>query len=157
MSTMLEFREVHRHEWSADELRAMLRHQFAAPLHLSLGTLSGEVAHQLRRCEPPLDPLLTLGELLRLPRPPVELLELVKRFAKACRSDPYNPLPSEVVMLLYYTSISVAMQRLNQPISHLGPGALRRGLTWLCEQPWVDEEIRSVLSDGLRHLDPKVP
>src|SRR5215472_4949250 len=91
MSTMLEFREVHRHAWAPQELREMLRHQMAAPLHLSMGTLSGEVAHQIKEARPGLDPLLTLHQLLHDARPPVELLKLVKRFAKICRNDPENP------------------------------------------------------------------
>ena len=109
MSTMLEFREAHRHEWAPQELREMLRHQLAAPLHLSMGTLSGEVAHQIKEARPGLDPLLTLHQLLHHARPPVELLKLVKRFAKICRNDPENPLPTEIVMLLYYASITIAV------------------------------------------------
>ena len=36
-----------------------------------------------------------------------------------CRRSPDHPLPSEIVMFLYYTSITVALVRLNQPISEL--------------------------------------
>jgi len=149
LSTLLLVRDVHRHEWSTAELRDMLRHQMAAPLHLSLGTLSGEVAHQLRLIDPPLDRLITLGQLLHHPEPPVELLKLVKRFAKMCRNDPENPLPSEIVMLLYYASIAIAWQRRRERISDLSPAALRRGLGWLVAQPWIAEETKLLLSAAM--------
>src|SRR5687768_5247913 len=94
LSTLLEFREVRRHRWFPDELDAMLRHQLDAPLHLGLGTFSGEAAHLLRRGDATaLDPMLTLRQLLCDRNPPLELLRLVKRFAKSCRSDPDHPLP----------------------------------------------------------------
>lgn len=160
LSTMLLLRDVYRHDWSTSELRDMLRHQLAAPLHLSLGTLSGEVAHQIRTAaatvpqpQPPPDPLMTLGQLLHHPAPPVELLKLVKRFAKMCRNDPENPLPSEIVMLLYYASIAVARQRRGEGISDLPPAALRRGLKWLVAQAWVDDETKSLLSDATRAIE----
>jgi hypothetical protein len=154
LSTMLEFHDVHRHAWGPQELREMLCHQLAAPLRLSLGTLSGEVAHQISEARPPVEPLLTLRQLLHHPQPPLELLKLVKRFAKLCRSDRHNPLPSEIVMLLYYASIAAALVRTKQQISGVGPTALHRGLTWLGAQPWVDDEMRSLLKEGLNHLPP---
>ena len=152
LSTMLEFREVQRHEWQPQELAAMLRHHFDAPLHLSMGTLSAEVAHQLRQANPPLDPLMTLGQLLHHPQPPVELLRLVKRFAKLCRRDPDNPLPSEMVMLLYYASIVAAMTRAHEEITELSPASLRRGLRWLSAQTWIDQGMRALLQDGLNEV-----
>ncbi|HEY7088350.1 MAG TPA: hypothetical protein VH518_09700 [Tepidisphaeraceae bacterium] len=151
MSTMLEFDEVHLHRWSSTDLREMLQHQLAAPMHLSLGTLSAEVSHQIRTIRPALNPLMTLGQLLRHEKPPVQLLKLVKRFAKICRGDPENPLPSEIVMLLYYTSITVALVRLNQSISRLSPESLERGLRWLSAQPWLTEDLRPLLLEGLAH------
>jgi hypothetical protein len=156
VSTLLEFREVHRHEWAEAELAAMLRHQLAAPLYLSLGVLSGEVAHQLRQTRPPLDPLLTLGQLLHHAHPAVLLLAMVKRFAKICRSDPDNPLPVEIVMLLYYASIGVAMMRTNGHISDLPPQELRRGLRWISGRSWVDEQTRGLLHEAIAHIDARV-
>ena len=90
MSTMLDLRQTHVHAWRTPELAEMLRHQLSAPLQLSLGSLSAEVAHQLRLSQA--DPLLTLEQLLGSPQPSVELLKLVKRFAKLCMRDRENPL-----------------------------------------------------------------
>jgi hypothetical protein len=153
VSTLLELQDVHRHDWSSEELRQIVRHQLTAPLSMSLGTLSGEVAHRLRESREPMSSMTTLAELLRQARPPLELLRLIKRFAKTCRSDRYNSLPAELVMLLYYASISAALVRLGQPISDLPPASLRRGMTWLSDQSWVEEEVKSLLRDGLRYVD----
>ena len=128
----------------------MLRHQLAAPLQLSLGTLSAEVAHQAKEAE--VDPLLTLEQLLNHAHPPVELLKLVKRFAKMCMRDRENPLPSEIVMLLYYASIAASMVHLERPITELTPASLHRGLAWLSIQEWVTDDVRALLRQGLDHL-----
>ena len=152
LSTMLEFREVYRHQWSPQELADMLRHQLAAPLHVSLGALSAEAADEIRKAQPPVDPLLTLGQLLHHEHPPVELLRLVKRFAKMCRCDPENPLPSEIVMLLYHASICSALVTAKQSISDLTPAAMKRGLSWLSCQIWIDEATRSLLKRGLDQI-----
>ena len=150
LSAMLDLRDVHVHEWSPQELKEMLRHQLAAPLQLSLGALSAEVTHQAK--EAAVDPLLTLDQLLSDVHPPVELLKLVKRFAKMCMRDRENPLPSEIVMLLYYASIAASLIRLDHPISELAPASLGRGLTWLSTQEWVTDDLRTLLQRGLEHV-----
>lgn len=152
LSTMLQFDDIHRHQWSTRDLQDMLQHQLAAPLHLGLGPLSAEVTHLLRAGPEPLSPRMTLGELLRHEHPPLELLKLVKRFAKICRRSPENPLPSEIVMFLYYASITVALLRLNETISELTDPSLMRGLNWLHVQMWMPEEMRSLLQEGLSFL-----
>ena len=151
LSSMLEFQE-HQHTWSTEDLRAMLGHQLAAPLHLSLGTLSAEASHQVRQIKPPLNPLLSLEQLLGLDHPPVELLKLVKRFAKICMGDHENPLPSEIVMVLYYTSIAAALVRLGEPISRLPAESLQHGMRWLIDQPWLTQELRDLLNNALTHV-----
>src|SRR5262249_25639010 len=132
LSTLLQFEEVHHHQWSTRDLEDMLRHQLAAPLHLALGPLSAEVSHELRTAQArqSVSVMMTLGELLQHEEPALELLQLVKRFAKLCRKNPENPLPAEIVMFLYYVSITVALVRRNESISDLAPPSLMRGLTW---------------------------
>jgi hypothetical protein len=152
LSSMLEFQE-HQHTWSADDLRAMVGHQLAAPLHLSLGALSAEVSHQIRQIRPALNPLLSLDQLLRHEQPPLELLKLVKRFAKICMGDQENPLPSEIVMVLYYASIAAALVRLGKPITRLPVESLRHGMSWLLDQRWLTQELRNLLNDALAHFD----
>jgi hypothetical protein len=151
MSTMLNLRGIHVHVWGPQELKEMLRHQLSAPLQLSLGTLSAEVSHQIKESQ--LERLLTLEQLLHDPSPSIELLKLVKRFAKLCRRDRENSLPSEIVMLLYYASIAAAMVRLDQAISDLGPASLKRGMGWLATQEWLSDDLRTLLNQGLAWLE----
>jgi hypothetical protein len=151
MSSMLDLRGVHVHVWSPQELKEMLRHQLTAPLQFSLGTLSAEVSHQIKQAG--IDPLLTLDQLLHDAHPTVELLNLVKRFAKMCRRDRQNPLPSEIVMLLYYASIAAALVRLDQAISNLESASLKRGMGWLIRQEWLTDELRELLNSGLVWLE----
>src|SRR3954452_21159944 len=82
LSVLLETSDAHRHAWSTEELRDMLRHQLRAPLRWGLGPLSAEVEHQLQSARPPLHPLTSLADLFQNPQPPLELLRLVKSFAK---------------------------------------------------------------------------
>ena len=152
MSTLLELDQPHRHAWQADELRTMLQHQFAVPLTLGLGTLSAEVAHELRESQPPLDPLLSLGRLLHHPHPPTRVLRLIKRFAKMCRHDKENPLPPEIVMFLYYVSIALALIRGQERISDLPDSRLRRGLKWLRNMPWLDAPTHQIVNEALEFL-----
>jgi hypothetical protein len=147
LSTILALNDPNRREWSDRDLGDMVRHQLAAPLYLSLGTLSAEVSNEIQNSGGQVNPRITLGQLLAEQKPPVELLKLVKRFAKLCRSDPESPLPGEIVMLLYYASITVALVRLGEAISHLNGPSLRRGLSWLIAQAWIPPEIREFLKE----------
>ena len=152
LSTMLGFSGLERNEWEPQDLQSMLRHQLNSPLYLSMGILSAEVSHELRTFAPD-SAQMTLRQLLDHPKPPLQLLKLVKRFAKMCRSDPENSLPPEVAILLYYTSIAVALVRWNESISHLAPESVRRGLNWLCAQQWIPEELKSLLVTGLERIE----
>jgi hypothetical protein len=149
ISTMLQFDENRLHRWSTRDLRDMLLHQLAAPLHLGLGPVAEDVSRQLRAGLEPMDLRMTLGDLLMHPKPPIELLKLVKQFAKLCRRNPNHPLPSEIVMFLYYASIAVALLKTTEPISELSDPSIRRGLFWLSVQLWMPDEMKSLLNEGL--------
>ena len=99
-------------------------------------------------------PINSFNDLLHHPRPPIELLELTKAFAKACRSHPDSPLPDEVATVLYLGSIVAAMTRCDRPISKLGSDGLRHGLDWALNQPWLDQPTRNLLEEGRRGVDP---
>ena len=153
LSTVLSFRDSHQHAWSTKDLSEMLRHQLGAPLRVSLGVLSGEAADRLRDASPPAKADMTLGELLAHRHPPLELLKLVKRFAKICREDPDHPLPPEIVNVMYYASITAALVRLGKKISSLELEAFGGGLHWLVQQPWMTDEMRSLFLEGRTSLN----
>jgi hypothetical protein len=139
--------------WSADDLAAILRHQLAAPLAGDLARLQPDGADQAR-------PLLaaaggqvvSFADLLAHPAPPVELLEMAKRFCKARLNAGDEPAPGEVFTLLYYAVITVALVRCGQRLSQLDDAKLQRGLDWGLRQAWVDASLRSLLRQGLDFL-----
>jgi hypothetical protein len=141
--------------WADDELAAILRHQLAAQLEFDLGSLAAHNAG--------LDALgdsgrlrwaVTFAELLHEPRPALQLLEQAKRFAKACKSEPYGALPAEVATVLYFACILVARMHCDGArISALDDGALADGLRWACAQSWVDDQTRGLLAQGIAHLN----
>ena len=137
--------------WTPDELAAMLDHQFSARLEFDLGYLGRKAAPALdamRTAEGP--PIRSFRDLLHHPRPPVELLESTKEFARACGSGRDHLLPDEIAAMLYILSIAVARAKCRRRISKLDDHALRHSLDWACKQSWVDEPTRQVLCETLQ-------
>jgi len=143
------------HNWQPSDLSDMLRHQLGSPLLYDAG-----------RVRPPdggTDPgapagigvgvgVDNLAQLLSHPRPPIDLLLLAKEFAKSSDGRPSAPLPAEIATVLYYAAIAAALARLGQRITALGDDALRRGLRWAAERPWLVHPLPAVLQDGLAAL-----
>jgi hypothetical protein len=123
----------------------VLRHQLGAALREDLGRFAPASA----------DPTpATFGELLHHPDPPLELLEGVRRFAKAQRDQVGSALPEEVAAVLYYAAIVAARLRCRQRLSHLDDDALAAGLRWALGQPWLDDPTRTLLRVGLDAVAP---
>jgi len=131
--------------WEPDELAGILRHQLATPLKLDLGPAGPAMGAGAME---------TFGDLLRRPDPPLDLLKRTKDFAKAHRDDPNSSLPDEIATVVYFAGIGAALARHGARISELDDGRLRRGLQWAIDQPWVDEQTRSLLREALGHLAP---
>src|SRR5580698_8277257 len=106
--------------WRADELAAMFRHQMSAPVLMDLGSFDPRTAGQLKVLTAAQGLLLSsFAELFNHAQPPIQLLEIVKDFAKANIDHPESGLPREIATTLYYTSIAAALVRLDQRISQL--------------------------------------
>jgi hypothetical protein len=96
--------------------------------------------------------LKSFSDLFHHPAPPIELLELVKNFAKANLDHPESGLPGEIASALYYISIASALIHLDSRISQLPDSDLRRGLRWTEEQAWLDEKTKGLLAQALKKL-----
>jgi RNA polymerase sigma-70 factor (ECF subfamily) len=131
---------------------AQLRHLLAAPVPLDLGALGADAACIRAWADSQGLLLKSIGDLFAHPHPLVDLLALVKDFAKENRTDAESPLPREVATVLYYTSIAVALYRCGQRISRHDDTALRQGFQWGIDQAWVDEPVRVLLREGLKCL-----
>ena len=144
--------------WRPDELAALFRHQLAAPIFVDLGGFDPVIASRLKvlGCAHNLV-LKSFLELFLHPVPPVELLTLTKEFAKTNMDHPDSSLPREVAAVLYYTSISAALVRLDRRITQLGDAELERGLNWARDQQWVDPQIQQLLELALKKLSQPGP
>jgi hypothetical protein len=135
--------------WSPAELQAIFEHQLDAPLADDLAKADAAAATRLRD-GPPVEgrAIRTFRDLFAHPRPPLELLDLTKRFAKQCRKDRDGPLPEEIATALYFLAIVKAMTA-GRRISELDDQALRFGITWALEQPWLDAASAAIFRAGL--------
>lgn len=134
--------------WTEQDLPDLLKHQLSAPLVFDLRWSNGKGAAGLpgRRPTPGIH---SFGDLLRHPSPPVDLLVLVKEFAKSAREDPNSGLPAEVAGYLYFAAVAAAMVRCGQRITDLADAQVRDGLQWVLAQGWVGEDNKSVVREGL--------
>jgi len=159
LAGLMDCRSDQHELWSAAELEAILEHQLAADLQFDLERFDEAVgldlSEMLRSVEGP--PIRTFRELFEHPQPPVELLDLTRRFAKACRSRGDSPLPAETATVLYLASIAVAITRHDHRITSLCDEALRTGFDWALDQDWMDEPTLHLLRRGRAALESHGP
>jgi hypothetical protein len=138
--------------WSVDELASIWRHQLTAPLAFDLGELSPDAgAAAIALCRPL--SIKSLADLLDHPSPPLELLGMLKDFARSKRTDPNSAFPSAIAMSLYFTAIAMALLRLDCRLSRMDDSALRSGMRWTANQTWLDQATRDQAAAAVRKLD----
>lgn len=153
LAALLASGEEHGRLWRADELAAIFRHQISAPMLVDLGSFDPRTATRLKVVSEAQGLLLkSFSDLFHHAVPPVELLELVKDFAKANLDHPESGLPPEIASALYYSSIASALLHLNKRISKLPDAELQRGLAWTGEQAWLDEATKKLLAAALEKI-----
>ncbi len=139
--------------WRPEELAAMFRHQMSAPVLVDLGGFDPNMAARLKTLSAAQGLLLSsFADLFNHPNPPIQLLQLVKDFAKANMDHPEGGLPSEISAILYYTSIAVALAQLDTRISQLADADLRTGLRWAQKRAWLDEKTKALLATAVKKL-----
>ena len=154
LTFMMDLEGGGRRLWEPAELGAILEHQLSAPLECDLSHLEKDLARRLDELDSaPGKPIKTFADLLHHPHPPVELLELTKRFAKACRTRRDGPLPGEIATVLYFLSIAVALAKCDRRITKMDDQSLRYSLDWALKQPWLDASVRELLREGQAAID----
>jgi hypothetical protein len=143
-------------QWKSDELATMLTHQLAAPIRADLEKLSADLSRRYDELVTPTTPQ-TFRELFASPNPPVNLLRLVKDFAKLAIADKNGPLPEEVGAALYYGSLACAQLRCGQRISGLDDATLNIGLNWALSQPWMEASLAALFRELQTRLAPSAP
>jgi hypothetical protein len=139
--------------WRPDELAAIFRHQISTPMLVDLGSFDPGTASKLKILTDAQGLLLkSFADLFHHAAPPIELLRMVKDFAKANLDHPESGLPPEIASALYYTCIAAAMVHLDTRISKLPDAALREGLRLTQAQPWLDDRTKELLGQALTTL-----
>jgi hypothetical protein len=138
--------------WSDDELASIWRHQLTAPLAFDLGELSADAgAAAIGLCAPLA--INGLADLVAHPSPPLELLRMLKDFARSKRTGGQALFPSAVAVSLYYAAIALALVRLDCRLSRMEDSSLRAGLEWMRQQAWLDGPTRDLAAAAVGNLD----
>lgn len=135
-----------RESWTPDELEAALEEQISLPVEFEVSRLGRDEQQVLRKQAEAHGLLLkSLRDLFQHPRPPLELLVLVKDFFKANATTAHPGLPAEVARALYYVSIAVAWLRCHRRISTLSEAQLADGFGWVIEQDWIGKDLQELV------------
>ena len=138
-----------RRVWLASELGAILQHLMTVPIPFDLSALPPGTSSRLQTLGAADGLLLnSLTALIHHPHPPVELLLLLKQYAKSNHQHPDSALPCEISSLLYTLSIAVARLRCRQRITTHEDAAVIRRIDAALALPWLDEQTRGLLQDA---------
>lgn len=141
---------VRRPLWRPEELGAILRHQLDCSIVLELELRHPEQISRLKfLCA---GDSMTFRMLFERPAPSLELLQMVKSFAKGHRRDPHSPLPGEVASVLYYATIASALVHGGHRISRLDERQLATGFAWVNACRWVDQPLRCLMELAMEQV-----
>ena len=139
--------------WQNEELKQVFRHQLTAPVEFDMAGFEPEWGERLRMLAASEGLLLqSFHDLFSHPHPPAAMLEMVKDYAKRSAASPRRRIPKDIARALYYLAIVAARLRCRQRISSLEDEQLICGIQWLTEQPWLDKDSKSLLTEGLAVL-----
>ena len=142
-----------RRVWHAEDLEAILQHQWDAPLQADLGELPPTEAQDLRLlCEAHGLLLKSYGDLFGHSMPPLEILRPIKEYAKRNMACPDEGLPLEIAELLYVLSVVVARLRHNARITGQKDETVCKNIESVLGQPWITSPVADLLREGLRAL-----
>ena len=147
LSQMLDLDDGSAPAWSSAEYAVIYRHQLDAPLTADLvAEHLAEAGESLAERQDALQKT-TFAEVLFHASPPVELLELIKQFAKR-QGASVQQLPKEVAALLYLVAICAALVRCERRITSYDDGQLVRKIDWAEGCEWADDGSRELLQSA---------
>lgn len=155
LADLMDCRSDKEETWSASDLEAILEHQLDADVQFDLERFDEAVGVDLPgMLHSAVEPAIrSFRDLFEHPQPPIELLDLIRRFAKACRSRGDSPIPAEIATILYLASIATAVIKRGHRLASLTSDALSNGFAWAFEQGWLDETTRRLLRQGRDALE----
>ena len=138
--------------WHETDYAPLLDHQLSAPLLISLKQGDDPWSSPDPALQPLLDRFHTMREVLESEAPPLELLEMIKAFAKGQLNTAAEALPQPVATGLYYAAIASALSKQGRRITTLSDAELGKGFAWLLQQPWLVEPIDRLAEAGLQQV-----
>lgn len=96
---------------------------------------------------------VTIGELLRSPKPPLGAIKRIKAYAQECRSKEEAEIPPAVATALYYYCIAVASLTHGILITSLNKEQMCDGYGWCLQQLWIDSDLRDSVSRAQDQLE----
>ena len=142
--------------WNPDDIAAMVRHQFMAPLDFDLSaveeTKTEGTAPRQTLTQAATAHIRTFEDLLFHAEPPLELLRLSKEFFKSRTQSQRKDSPEwQVAYLFYLLSILVGRRR-DPRISGLTRAELLRATEWALSRVRVDRKTRKLLAQARKRL-----
>lgn len=135
--------------WDAQELAKVFRHQMNAPLKVDLpGQALREAESAISGRSRGEGPLRTFGDLLNHPNPPLNLLQLVKGFAKGAGSRQDAPLSRDIAAVLYLATIAAALVRCKEKITRMDNDAMNDRFQWVLRHEWIDPATRQLFEEA---------
>jgi len=116
-------------EWRRSDIQAMLNHYLTGPT-AAVVKVPPECGEWTER---------PLAELFALDAPPLAMLKAVKNTGRSLIRHPEYGVPPDIGAWLYFIPIAIAGLRHQTPISRSTDDAIYKGLSWLLEQRWLDE------------------
>jgi DNA-directed RNA polymerase specialized sigma24 family protein len=138
--------------WNADDLGPILRHQLDMPLQMLLSdepstwAKVSELRHQVA------PPIKTVRELIHHKQPPLELLRAVKRWCKRRIAVQDQTLPSDVTLVLYLTTIAVALRRHSKLITSMAEAQVKARFAAVVSHAWLPNDLREEIAKAIELL-----
>jgi hypothetical protein len=139
--------------WTDRDLAEMFDHQLRTPLlkFLRLAPADLDLLSSLAPA-PEQAALLTFGDVFKHSNPPVQILRLIKDYAKHAGADAENSLPRPLASALYSLAIAAALVRGGHRITAMKNPEITEGLDWIIAQSWIDISMRQLATQALALL-----
>ncbi len=144
MSVLMELSAEPQALWKPEELGEILTHQLAmAASASSFGCTASTGDAQTKT---------TLRELLDDPHPSLDLLNTIRRAAKADCYSTSALLPRDAALVIYYASIAAALANQGQRISDLDDAKLSQAFAWTLKRDWMDAGLVGLFARAMELL-----
>lgn len=130
-------------QWRDEDLAAIFKHQLAQPLlPIAEQYLPARGAADAAGVNAP--KITTFGKLFASASPPAEMLDIVRHYARDCRTAGDQSLPAVIAGALYWSAIAAGIATGAGGRSKLSKIDLEVGLKWLGDQAWVTPPLRKI-------------